>query len=173
MTESRLASPRSVSIWLGVAAAIAVAGATLSACASTPTPGPATASISLSTQESARSAPQSTTPQSTTPQSTRASATASLSAGPLPTVVPTGPSPGSGVAVTLEGTVREGVEASCLVLEDDNGTVLANLLGDDAPDITAALTSGAKVEVTGSFVEGVMTTCQQGQPFQVTAVTAR
>ena len=80
------------------------------------------------------------------------------------------PSAGTGAEVTLRGTVREGVEASCVVLEDDNGTVLANLLGNDAPELTAALTAGAKVEVTGSFLEGVMTTCQQGPPFRLTAV---
>ena len=97
---------------------------------------------------------------------------ASVSAGPAPTVVPTVPSAGTGAEVTLRGTVREGVEASCVVLEDNNGTVLANLLGDDAPDLTAALTAGAKVQVTGSYLEGVMTTCQQGPPFQVTAVRA-
>jgi hypothetical protein len=50
--------------------------------------------------------------------------------------------------------------------------VLANLLGSDAPETTAELTAGAKVEVTGSFLQGVMTTCQQGLPFQVTAVKA-
>ncbi len=72
--------------------------------------------------------------------------------------------------MTLRGTVREGVEASCVVLEDDNGTVLANLVGNDAPELSAELVAGAKVEVTGSFLEGVMTTCQQGPPFQLTAV---
>ena len=79
------------------------------------------------------------------------------------------PSAGAGTEVTLTGTVREGVEASCLLLADDNGTVLANLLGNDAPELRV----GARVEVTGSFLEGVMTTCQQGLPFQVTAVQAR
>jgi hypothetical protein len=82
----------------------------------------------------------------------------------LPTVL----SAGTGTEVTLRGTVREGVEASCVLLADDNGTVLANLLGSDAPELTA----GANVEVTGSFLQGVMTTCQQGLPFQVTAVKA-
>jgi hypothetical protein len=64
------------------------------------------------------------------------------------------------------------VEASCVLLADDNGTVLANLLGADAPELAAELTAGAKVEVTGSFLQGVMTTCQQGPPFEVTAVKA-
>jgi len=91
-----------------------------------------------------------------------------LSAGPAPTLLPPVPSAGTGTEVTLRGTVREGVEASCVLLADDNGTVLANLLGSDAPELTA----GANVEVTGSFLQGVMTTCQQGLPFQVTAVKA-
>ena len=70
--------------------------------------------------------------------------------------------------MTLRGTVRDGVEASCLLLAADDGTVLANLLGNDAPELTL----GAKVEVTGSFLQGMMTTCQQGLPFEVTAVKA-
>ena len=86
--------------------------------------------------------------------------------------MPTVPSAGTGAEVTLRGTVREGVEAGCVLLADDDGTVLANLLSNDAPELTAALTPGAKVEVTGSFLQGVMTTCQQGPPFQMTAVKA-
>jgi len=159
--------------WLRVAAlalAIAGGGCGLAACASNDTPGPATASVtsvSLSTPASTQSSTRSSTPRS--PQaSPRESAAASLSAGPAPTLLPPVPSAGTGTEVTLRGTVREGVEASCVLLADDNGTVLANLLGSDAPELTA----GANVEVTGSFLQGVMTTCQQGLPFQVTAVKA-
>jgi len=71
-----------------------------------------------------------------------------------------------GDVVTLRGTVQEGVEPRCILLADDAGTVLADLLGGDATELTV----GARVEVTGSFEHGVMTTCQQGLPFRVTAV---
>ena len=155
--------------WLRVAAlalAIAGGGCGLAACASNGTPGPATASVTSISLSIPAATPRS--PQA----SPRESAAASLSAGPAPTLLPTVPSAGTGTEVTLRGTVREGVEASCVLLVDDDGAVLANLLGNDAPEITAELTTGARVEVTGSFLQGVMTTCQQGPPFQVTAVKA-
>jgi hypothetical protein len=144
-----------------LALAIAGGGSGLAACASNGTPGPATASVTSISLSIPAATPRS-------PQASPSSAEPSLSAGPAPTLVPTVPSAGTGTEVTLRGTVREGVEASCVLLADDNGTVLANLLGSDAPELTA----GAKVEVTGSFLQGVMTTCQQGLPFQVTAVKA-
>ena len=141
-------------MWLRAAAVALVvggAGSGLAACASSTTPGPATSSAASLSLTSAPS-----------------SALLSLSAGPVPSQLPGVPSAGAGTEVTLTGTVREGVEASCLLLADDSGTVLANLLGNDGPELAV----GARVEVTGSFLEGVMTTCQQGLPFQVTAVKA-
>ena len=72
---------------------------------------------------------------------------------------------GAAGTTTLTGTVTEGVESGCLVLTDDAGAVLANLMGLD----TQAAPIGSTVEVTGEF-EDLMTTCQQGKPFTVTAV---
>ena len=54
------------------------------------------------------------------------------------------------------------------MLVDETGAVLANLIGFDPQgvDVTGI------VEVTGSFNADLMTTCQQGRPFEVTSVRA-
>ena len=59
-----------------------------------------------------------------------------------------------------------GVESGCLVLTDETGAVLANLIGIDPA--TAIL--DVIVEVTGKFQPDMMTTCQQGAPFAVAMV---
>ena len=64
---------------------------------------------------------------------------------------------------TLRGIVREGVERGAVVLLDDRGMLLAQLMGGDP----AVLTDGARVEVTGAFRRDLSTTAQQGPPFQV------
>ncbi len=148
---------------MAIVVAMAAAGLGLTACASTTTPGPGTSPSSPATSPSspAQSAPA-------TSVRTSAGSSTGLSTGLSTTALPSVPSAGTGTEVTLRGTVREGVEAHCLLLADDSGTVLANLLGDDSPQLTV----GARVEVTGSFEEGLMTTCQQGPPFAVTSVRA-
>ncbi len=75
--------------------------------------------------------------------------------------------PGTGTpgeTVTLSGTLQSGVESGCVVLVDAEGAVLANLVDLDV----SGAQIGADVEVTGSFNPDLMTTCQQGQPFEVT-----
>ncbi|CAM3581671.1 hypothetical protein [Stackebrandtia soli] len=69
-------------------------------------------------------------------------------------------------AMTLTGKIESGVESGCVLLEQD-GT-LYNLVGGDRQ----VLTAGASVEVTGTVNKGLMTTCQQGTPFQVDSVKA-
>jgi len=64
----------------------------------------------------------------------------------------------------VQGVVVEGVEAGCLLLEAGGETLL--LLGV-APGRAAV---GARVEVTGTRAPGLMTTCQQGVPFQVSSI---
>ncbi|GAA2725948.1 hypothetical protein [Cellulomonas aerilata] len=103
--------------------------------------------------------------------------------GPAPTSVPTTPPPAStpgsedlpedlplpaatGTPVQATGTVTQGVEHGCLLLEDGGTTYL--LLG--FPD---QLPVGAEVTVEGTLAEDVMTTCQQGTPLLVRTVTAR
>lgn len=76
-------------------------------------------------------------------------------------------SAGAGKSTTLTGTIEAGVENGCFVLVDDSGAVLANLV--DVDTVTAP--AGSKVEVTGTFQDDLMTICQQGKPFAITAIT--
>ena len=66
---------------------------------------------------------------------------------------------------TLSGTIIAGVEPGCLLLDD-------HLLLIEDPTLKAAAKAGASVTVTGRAEEGMMTTCQQGTPFVVTAIRA-
>jgi hypothetical protein len=56
-----------------------------------------------------------------------------------------------------------------VILKDANGAVLANLFGVD----TATAPVGSNVLVTGQFQPDIMTTCQQGKPFEVTSVQVK
>jgi hypothetical protein len=87
-----------------------------------------------------------------------------LTASPLPTG-----STAPGTITTLQGTLAQGVEAGCVVLTDDTGAVLANLFGLDQ----TATPLGTDVEVTGTFEPDMMTTCQQGTPFEVVSASRR
>jgi hypothetical protein len=66
--------------------------------------------------------------------------------------------------VTVTGTVTEGVEPNCLVLEAEGGPYL--LVGGDR----AELRSGARVAVTGRVAEDLLSTCQQGLPLVVASI---
>ena len=61
----------------------------------------------------------------------------------------------------LRGTVESGVEAGCLILQAGDKTY--NLIGGDREVVKP----GAKVVVRGSEKPDMVTTCQQGVPFQV------
>lgn len=63
----------------------------------------------------------------------------------------------------LRGTVESGVEAGCLILKTGGKTY--NLIGGDRDVVKA----GAKVVVRGEERPDMVTTCQQGVPFQVTS----
>ncbi|MFF5234213.1 hypothetical protein [Dactylosporangium sp. NPDC000521] len=67
-------------------------------------------------------------------------------------------------AITVSGQVVDGVEAGCVLLKTPDKTYL--LLGGDR----AALQAGKQVTVTGRPTSDLMTTCQQGTPFQVSSV---
>ncbi|MET0965863.1 MAG: hypothetical protein ABWZ02_05670 [Nakamurella sp.] len=69
----------------------------------------------------------------------------------------------------LTGTISDGVESGCVILQDANGAVLANLFGVD----TATVPVGSTVLVTGQFQQDIMTTCQQGKPFEVESVQVK
>jgi|SRR5688572_22046227 len=78
------------------------------------------------------------------------------------------PDPGGGKAtaaeITITGVAEEGVESGCIVMR--SGETMYNLLGGDR----STLMSGRTVVVRGKAVPGLMTTCQQGTPFQVSEV---
>lgn len=74
-----------------------------------------------------------------------------------------------GSVTTLQGTVTQGVESGCVVLVDASGAVLANLQGWDLQ----AHPFDSQVEVTGAFEPDMMTTCQQGTPFEASTVVSR
>jgi hypothetical protein len=63
---------------------------------------------------------------------------------------------------TLTGRVEQGVEAGCLIMKTPDGTYL--LLGGDRQVVQA----GAWVTVLGKANPTLITTCQQGTPFEVT-----
>ncbi|GAA1606997.1 hypothetical protein [Actinoplanes couchii] len=92
-------------------------------------------------------------------------AVSASSAAIEPSTAPASPEPGS---VTLTGTVSAGVEPNCLLLKDGTGDHLL-IVKDET--LLASIKEGAKVTVVGKSQSGVMTTCMQGQPFEVSSVT--
>jgi hypothetical protein len=86
---------------------------------------------------------------------TSAPTTSPLTASPLTTE----PAPAAG-EVTVTGTVSDGVEPNCLLLD---GYLL---VGGDR----SRLLSGGRVTVTGRVERGLLSTCQQGVPLVVASV---
>jgi hypothetical protein len=86
----------------------------------------------------------------------------------MPTTLPgnppaTKPAQPSG-QVTVTGTVMEGVEPNCLLLDADGRQYL--LVGGDRSELQA----GARVAVTGRVDRGLASTCQQGEPLVVSGI---
>ncbi len=81
------------------------------------------------------------------------------------------PTPGSSFSgakpgeLTVRGEVHEGVEAGCILLQTDDDKLYLLLGGD-----RALIASAGRLEVIGEPQPDLMTTCQQGTPFQVTQV---
>jgi hypothetical protein len=67
----------------------------------------------------------------------------------------------------ISGTVSAGVEPHCLLLRDAAG---AHSLYFHDESLRSSVAAGSKVTLTGHPEPGMMTTCQQGEPFIVTAV---
>ena len=74
---------------------------------------------------------------------------------PLPT------SSQAGRVMTLTGTVSDGVEAGCRIMQSDQGTFV--LIG-------AVKVPDGRVTVTGTRSDNMMSTCQQGALFEVRSV---
>jgi hypothetical protein len=82
-----------------------------------------------------------------------------------PTPPPT-TAPGSGTSqITVTGMLRDGVEPGCVLLEADQGTVYLLVGGD-----RGTLSAGGRVQVTGRLAPDLLSTCQQGQPLQVSSI---
>ncbi len=93
--------------------------------------------------------------------STQPSTQPSTTEDPLSDPTPTSPGKPARHTTTVTGVVAAGVEAGCLLLETGSETLL--LVGARPEDALP----GSRIRVTGSKNPGLMTTCQQGIPFQV------
>ena len=89
---------------------------------------------------------------------------APTTSAPTPT---TSEMPRDQVKVRATGTVQEGVEPGCLILDTGKGQRYVLLSKDKSK-----LKPGAKVEVVGVRATGQISYCQQGQPLEVLAVRA-
>jgi hypothetical protein len=88
---------------------------------------------------------------------------------PAPTVAPTvAPSASTGGSESLSGTVSAGVEPNCLLLTGEGAT---HLLIFSDPALRSAAKVGASITAVGTAKPAQVTTCQQGIPFIVTAIT--
>ncbi|MDP9791531.1 hypothetical protein J2S43_000043 [Catenuloplanes nepalensis] len=74
--------------------------------------------------------------------------------------------PDKPLEITVTGQVTAGVEPGCRILSDGRTSYL--LLGGDE----SVAKVGARVTVTGTLGENIMSTCQQGTPLQVKSVQA-
>lgn len=92
-------------------------------------------------------------PTTTTPQTP-------TTAAPSPTTAPA-----SKHRLTATGTLRDGVEPGCLLLEADQGTVYLLVGGD-----RGKLAAGGRVQVTGLLAPDLLSTCQQGKPLLVSSI---
>jgi hypothetical protein len=77
----------------------------------------------------------------------------------------TGPARPGESEVTATGTLRDGVEPGCVLLQSDQGTVYL-LVGGDRGQMSA----GGKVQVTGRLAPDLLSTCQEGKPLQVSSI---
>jgi hypothetical protein len=83
-----------------------------------------------------------------------------------PTTTPAQPTR-SGGPVTVVGTVSEGVEPGCLLLDAEGGGSFLLVGGE-----RAELQPGRRVAVTGRVDRSLLSTCQQGEPLVVASIAA-
>lgn len=132
-----------------VPALVVVVAATVVGCGSS---GGGTTAPTDSAPPSQTAEPTSPAPTTTAPPSQPPTAPPDETADPELTM-PT----------TLEGVIEAGVEGGCLLLD-------GYLLLGGATEGGELLTTGSEVRVTGYVAKDVMTTCQQGTPFEVETV---
>jgi len=78
----------------------------------------------------------------------------------------TRPTPPAGGRLTITGTIREGVEPGCMLLDAKPGGGRYLLVGGDRGELRA----GARVKVTGRVDRNLLSTCQQGEPLVVASI---
>jgi hypothetical protein len=90
-----------------------------------------------------------------------------------PTTPTTSPRPPSTTAsgspgrseITATGTLRDGVEPGCVLLQSEQGSVYLLVGGD-----RGKLTAGGRVQVTGLLSPDLLSICQEGQPLLVRSI---
>ncbi|MDQ7902925.1 hypothetical protein RB614_00120 [Phytohabitans sp. ZYX-F-186] len=83
----------------------------------------------------------------------------------LPTPTPSG-KPSAGASIEISGTIVQGVEPGCRLIDQYLLISGPGVSRDDLP-------IGATLTVRGRVEQGMMTTCQQGTPFVVTEIMSR
>jgi hypothetical protein len=83
----------------------------------------------------------------------------------LPTPTPSG-KPSGGALMEISGTIVAGVEMGCKLIDQ---YLLMPGPGINRDDLRV----GAAVTVRGRVQQGMMTTCQQGTPFEVIEIVSR
>jgi hypothetical protein len=78
---------------------------------------------------------------------------------------PTRPTPPAGGRLTVTGTLRDGVEPGCILLDADPGGRYL-LVGGERGELLA----GTRVKVTGRVDRNLLSTCQQGEPLVVASI---
>ncbi|GAA3756901.1 hypothetical protein GCM10022225_47620 [Plantactinospora mayteni] len=135
--------------------AVLAAGLALGACADSGSTPPNSSGGSPVTQ------PASPDPTASGPSAPGPTTPGNPTGDPVPPTKPPGGGPAPSGTTTLSGTVRAGVEPNCLLLD-------GYLLVGGPRDV---ITAGARVTVVGQVRADLMTTCQQGTPFQVQSAT--
>jgi hypothetical protein len=82
--------------------------------------------------------------------------------GPPSTTAPGSPGKSE---ITATGTLRDGVEPGCVLLQSEQGSVYLLVGGD-----RGKLTAGGRVQVTGLLSPDLLSICQEGQPLLVRSI---
>jgi hypothetical protein len=106
--------------------------------------------------EAAGGATPTTAPETLPPAPTTTTPT------PTPTTAPGSPGKSQ---ITATGTLRDGVEPGCVLLQAEQGAVYLLVGGD-----RSKLTRGGRVQVTGLLSPDLLSICQEGQPLLVRSI---
>jgi hypothetical protein len=110
--------------------------------------------------EAAGGAGATTTP----PTTARETAPTAPTTTPAPTST-TAPGSSGKSEITATGTLRDGVEPGCVLLQSEQGSVYLLVGGD-----RSKLMAGGRVQVTGRLSPDLLSICQEGQPLLVRSI---